>query len=99
MLKLQVCKTFDFGALLRPLNWSRTPEMDPKWSPQCQRFQYSILNVVHISDDYGLLVGIEVYQAWGCKFVRERNLVAQVLSSQFSNLPELNPWVLCVSWV
>ena len=73
--------------------------MDPKWSPQCQRFQYSILNLVHISDDYGLLVGIEVYQAWGCKFVRERNLVAQVLSSQFSNLPELNPWVLCVSWV
>ena len=23
-----------FGAVQRPLNWSMTPEMDPKWSPQ-----------------------------------------------------------------
>ena len=29
-----ISKTFGFGALKRPLNGSRTPEMDPKWSPQ-----------------------------------------------------------------
>ena len=23
-----------FGAVQRPLNWSMTPEMDPKWFPQ-----------------------------------------------------------------
>ena len=25
---------FGFGAVQRPLNWSMTPEMDPKWFPQ-----------------------------------------------------------------
>ena len=25
---------FDFEAVQRPPNWSKTPEMDPKWFPQ-----------------------------------------------------------------